>query len=46
MPLRVLPLHRILVSKRAARRPKDLAQIPAIVEAIATLESDDDRDVP
>lgn len=46
VPLRVLPLHRILVSKRAAGRPKDLAQIPAIEEAIATLEHDDDRDGP
>jgi hypothetical protein len=41
VPLRVLPLRRILASKRAAGRPKDLAQIPAIEEAIATLEGDD-----
>jgi hypothetical protein len=43
VPLRVLPLPRILVSKRAAGRPKDLAQIPAIEEAIAALENDRNR---
>jgi predicted nucleotidyltransferase len=42
VPLRVLPLPRILASKRAAGRPKDLAQIPAIEEAIATLETGGD----
>ena len=34
VPLRTLPLPRILISKRAAGRPKDLAQIPALEEAI------------
>jgi predicted nucleotidyltransferase len=34
VPLRILPLPRILTSKRAAGRPKDLAQIPALEEAI------------
>ena len=29
--------------KRAAGRPKDLAQIPAIEEALATLESERDK---
>lgn len=33
--VRVLPLERILVSKRAAGRPKDLAQIPALETALA-----------
>jgi hypothetical protein len=32
--LHILPLVRILTSKRAAGRPKDLAQIPALEEAI------------
>jgi len=40
IPLRVLPLRRILASKKAAGRPKDLAQIPAIEEAIAASEAD------
>jgi hypothetical protein len=33
--LRVLPLERIIASKRAARRPKDLAQLPALEAALA-----------
>lgn len=36
--LRLLPLTRILASKRASARPKDLAQIPALEEAIAVEE--------
>jgi len=39
IPIRVLPLDRILASKRAAGRPKDLAQIPALEEAIAAAGS-------
>jgi predicted nucleotidyltransferase len=35
LSLRVLPLARILASKRAANRPKDRAQIPALEAAIA-----------
>jgi len=35
--LRLMPLQRILASKRAASRPKDLAQIPALEEAVAIL---------
>jgi predicted nucleotidyltransferase len=38
VPLRLMPLRRILASKRAANRPKDLAQIPALEEAIAVIE--------
>ena len=38
VPIRVLPLDRILVSKRAANRPKDLASIPALEEALATID--------
>ena len=37
VPLRVLPLKRILASKKAAGRAKDQAQIPALEEAIAAL---------
>lgn len=33
--VKLLPLERIVVSKRATGRPKDLAQIPALEEAIA-----------
>jgi hypothetical protein len=35
VPLRVLRLDRILASKRALGRPKDLAQIPALEAALA-----------
>jgi len=35
LELRVLPLARILTSKRAANRPKDQAQIPALEAALA-----------
>ena len=40
LELRVLPLARILTSKRAANRPKDRAQMPAIEAALA-VERDD-----
>jgi predicted nucleotidyltransferase len=33
--LRVLPIERIIASKRASGRPKDLAALPAIEEALA-----------
>jgi hypothetical protein len=33
--VRVLPLERVIVSKRAARRPKDTAQIPILEAALA-----------
>jgi predicted nucleotidyltransferase len=36
--VRVLPLDRILTSKRAADRPKDRAVIPALEEALAAIE--------
>ena len=35
LEIRVLPLARILTSKRAANRPKDQAQIPALEVALA-----------
>jgi hypothetical protein len=37
VPVRVLPLTRILASKRAADRPKDRAVIPALEEALAAI---------
>jgi hypothetical protein len=45
LELRVLPLARILASKRAANRPKDLAQIPALEVALA-VERDGAGDLP
>ena len=33
--VRVLPLERVIVSKRAAKRPKDTAQIPMLEAALA-----------
>lgn len=38
VPIKLLPLPRILASKRAAGRPKDLAQIPILEAAIAVAE--------
>ena len=35
VPVKVLPLERVIVSKRAARRPKDAAQIPMLEAALA-----------
>jgi predicted nucleotidyltransferase len=37
IPLRVLPLERIIESKRALGRKRDIAQIPALEEALAAL---------
>ena len=37
VPVRVLPLDRIIESKRALGRARDLAQIPALEEALAAL---------
>src|SRR5450432_3476491 len=37
IPLKVLSLERIIASKRAANRTKDLAAIPALEEALAAL---------
>ena len=39
IPLRVLPLDRIIESKRALGRNRDLAQIPALEEALAALNA-------
>jgi hypothetical protein len=38
--LPLMPLARVLASKRASGRPKDQAQIPALEEALAVLEDD------
>jgi len=35
VPVRVLPLERVIVSKRAAKRPKDSAQLPMLEAALA-----------
>ncbi len=42
--LKILPLKRIIVSKRAAGRPRDLAQIPALEEALAVLKGKSSED--
>ncbi len=39
--VRVLALDRILASKRAANRPKDLAAIPALEEALAAITDEE-----
>ena len=38
--LRVLPLERVIVSKQATRRPKDLAALPALEATLAAREAD------
>jgi hypothetical protein len=38
--LRTLTLERILASKRATKRPKDLAQVPALQATIAARPAD------
>jgi predicted nucleotidyltransferase len=43
VPVRVLPLRRIIVSKRAAGRPKDRAALPALEAALAVIEDEEDR---
>ena len=43
VPLRVLKLERIIASKRAAGRAKDLAAVPALEEALAALEDPEPR---
>jgi len=42
--VRVLPLARIVVSKRAAGRPKDQAAIPALEEALAAIRASENDD--
>jgi hypothetical protein len=38
--VRVLPLARVIASKRAANRPKDVAQLPILEAALAAKESE------
>lgn len=42
LALRVLPLARVIASKRASKRPKDAAALPALEEALAALEAKDE----
>lgn len=46
VPVRVLPLERIIASKRATGRPRDRAQLPALEEALAasTFRASDEMD--
>jgi len=37
--LHVLPLERVIASKRAAHRPKDIAALPLLEEALRAKES-------
>ena len=39
VPVKVLPLERVIVSKRAAKRVKDAAQIPMLEAALAARKS-------
>jgi len=39
-PVNLLSLERILASKRAANRPKDIAQIPVLEAAIAARDAE------
>ncbi len=41
--IRVLPLERIIASKRATNRPRDRAQLPALEEALAAATTKDDE---
>lgn len=40
VPAKVLPIERVLASKRAANRKKDQASIPALEEALAAIDGD------
>jgi hypothetical protein len=44
IPLRVLSLDRIIVSKRASNRRKDVAVLPALEETLAVLRDEDVSD--
>ena len=39
IPVKVLPLERVIASKRAARRPKDLAVLPLLEATLAARET-------
>jgi hypothetical protein len=40
IPVRVLPLRRVILSNRAANRPRDQAQLPSLEAAMAVAESE------
>lgn len=44
--IKVLPLERVIVSKRAAKRPKDSAQIPMLEAALAARRARNEDDRP
>lgn len=44
IPLRVLPLDRIIESKRALGRTRDIAQLPALEEALAAISDEGNED--
>jgi hypothetical protein len=44
VPVRVLPLERIIASKRSTNRPKDIAALPALEETIRARSARDDED--
>ena len=44
IPVKVLPLDRVIVSKRAAKRPKDQAQIPMLEAALAARKARNEDD--
>lgn len=46
LDLPVLPLRRVLHSKRAAARPKDLAVLPALEAALAAQEDSEALEAP
>ena len=44
--IKVLPLERVIVNKRAAKRPKDAAQIPMLEAALAARRARNEDDKP
>ena len=46
IPVRVLPLSRIIASKRAANRPKDQAALPALEAALAVMTDEKEAKGP
>jgi hypothetical protein len=43
IPVKVLSLERVIASKRAAKRPKDLAQLPTLEAALAAKKAHERR---
>jgi len=43
LQIRVLPLERVIASKRAAKRPKDLAQVPGLEAALRVRNATEPR---